>query len=103
MNMGVKVVLIQAEGPGILKCKLHEAKSKGIKFRVEVQPLENEALKEMGFMVKLLFAQEKGVQEKFKDVLENIRKDWVLDAVDAGSEQHREIEWQWDIVEAIDT
>jgi serine/threonine-protein kinase HSL1 (negative regulator of Swe1 kinase) len=99
MNMGVKVVLIQAEGPGILKCKL---KPKGVKFRVEVQPLENEALKEREFLVRLLFVQEKGVQETFKDILANIRRDWALDVVDAGGfEQETETDWQWDIVEAL--
>ncbi|KAJ7504479.1 kinase-like domain-containing protein [Mycena galericulata] len=86
MRMEVRVVLEDSEGLGVLKCRLDEARDptglmspvKAEKFRVEVQRLFDE-----GQVVSLHLVHEKGSVDTFKEVYKRLRREWVMDDVDA--------------------
>ena len=96
MNVGCDVVLTDAEGLGVLKCKLEGARepkrgvgvAKGVKFRVEVVAhgavMEKGKGKEknQGWEVEMRFVLEKGSLDMFRNVIGRVKEDWVLDALD---------------------
>lgn len=90
-EMGVTATLIQAEGMGILKCRLEETKDpvgimatvKPVKFRVEMRiPTTVQAV--AGYTVALNVVMEKGAHSSFKLVYGRLRREWELDASPSG-------------------
>lgn len=92
-NMGLTVLLTQAEGMGVLKCSLPDSKLrdssgtvttiKGVKFRVEVQkPSSVQAI--AGFQVVLALVLEKGAATSFKMVYNRLRREWEMDTPPRG-------------------
>jgi serine/threonine-protein kinase HSL1 (negative regulator of Swe1 kinase) len=91
MNLGCNVVLIDAEGLGVLKCRLDDVKHparmtgiiKGAKFRVDVIGHGENAQKgkraEEGWEVEMRFMLEKGSLDTFRSVIGRVREEWVLD------------------------
>ncbi|TCD67958.1 hypothetical protein EIP91_011759 [Steccherinum ochraceum] len=86
-SMGLAVTLTQAEGMGILKCKLEDARDpsgllapiKAVKFRVEVyRPTTVQAIG--GYKATLNLVLEKGAASTFKLVFNRLRREWALDA-----------------------
>ncbi|THH14632.1 hypothetical protein EW146_g5724 [Bondarzewia mesenterica] len=83
-NMGVRMVLTQAEGLGVLKCKTDEYMelvgiAKAAKFRVEVHGTTPSQLV-AGYQTALHMVQEKGPLSTFKLVYNRLRREWDLDA-----------------------
>ncbi|KAL0953632.1 hypothetical protein HGRIS_004837 [Hohenbuehelia grisea] len=83
MGMEVQVVLEDSEGPGILRCRLEEARDpsgfmtvKAVRFRVNVQPYTGS---EADYILALVLVQEKGSAESFREICNRLRRDWVLD------------------------
>ncbi|KAK0488749.1 kinase-like domain-containing protein [Armillaria novae-zelandiae] len=82
MAMDVRVVLVDSEPLGVLKCRLDEMKDpsgvmgvlKPVKFRVEVDS-------EVQATLILVMVQEKGSTETFKEIYRRLRRDWVFDVV----------------------
>ncbi|KAK0238685.1 kinase-like domain-containing protein [Armillaria nabsnona] len=92
MAMDVRVVLVDSEPLGILKCRLDEMKDpsgvmgvlKPVKFRVEVDS-------EVQATLTLVMVQEKGSTETFKEIYRRLRRDWVFDVV--GSRTPDQVAW----------
>ncbi|KAH9975652.1 kinase-like domain-containing protein [Russula compacta] len=86
-GLGVHAVLIHADGPGILKCRLDEVADpagvmgviKAIRFRVEVH-VANEAQEATGYQAVLQLVQEKGAASSFRLIYGRLRREWDLDA-----------------------
>ncbi|KAK7686239.1 hypothetical protein QCA50_010459 [Cerrena zonata] len=85
-EMGLGVVLTQAEGMGVLKCRLDESRDpeglmptiKAVKFRVEMQrPTTVQAIG--GSRAVLTWVIEKGAQSSFRLMFNRFRKEWNLD------------------------
>jgi serine/threonine-protein kinase HSL1 (negative regulator of Swe1 kinase) len=82
MELGAQAMLMDAEGSGVLKCKLDELRDpagvmavlKAVRFRVEVRHAE----KETGYTTVLRFVQEKGAMSSFKAVFSRVQRDWEL-------------------------
>ncbi|CAL1714656.1 unnamed protein product [Somion occarium] len=90
-EMGLSVILTQAEGMGILKCKLEESRDpngvmvpvKAVKFRVEVhRPTTLQAI--AGYKAALCIVMEKGAQSSFRLVYNRFRREWNLDTPSNG-------------------
>ena len=90
-EMGVMVTLVQAEGMGILKCRLEETRDpagvmatvKPVKFRVEMRiPTTVQAV--AGYTVALNMVMERGAHSSFKLVYGRLRREWELDASPSG-------------------
>ncbi|EKM49974.1 uncharacterized protein PHACADRAFT_130433 [Phanerochaete carnosa HHB-10118-sp] len=90
-EMGVTATLVQAEGMGILKCRLEETRDpagamvtvKPVKFRVEMRiPTTVQAV--AGFTVALNVVMEKGAHSSFKLIYGRLRREWELDASPSG-------------------
>ncbi|GJE90970.1 Pkinase-domain-containing protein [Phanerochaete sordida] len=90
-EMGVTATLVQAEGMGILKCRLEETRDpagvmatvKPVKFRVEMRiPTTVQAVS--GYTVALNVVMEKGAHSSFKLVYGRLRRDWELDVAPSG-------------------
>jgi serine/threonine protein kinase len=85
--LGVRAVLIHADGPGILKCRLDEMTdpagvmgvTKAVRFRVEVHAA-SEAQEAAGYQAVLQLVQEKGAVSSFRLVYSRLRREWDLDA-----------------------
>ncbi|KAI0058992.1 hypothetical protein BV25DRAFT_1901867 [Artomyces pyxidatus] len=86
-NIGVHVVLTQAEGMGTLKCRVDDlvdsagvmGVAKAVRFRVEVHSATaTQAV--AGYATVLHLVQEKGALSSFKLVYNRLRRDWDLDA-----------------------
>ncbi|KAJ3851115.1 Pkinase-domain-containing protein [Lentinula lateritia] len=83
MAMDVRVILEDAEGLGILKCKLDEVRDsngvmsvlKAVKFKIDVKQTEEELF--------LILIHEKGSTDSFREVCKRLRRQWVLDAVES--------------------
>ncbi|KAJ3811374.1 Pkinase-domain-containing protein [Lentinula aff. lateritia] len=83
MAMDVRVMLEDAEGLGILKCKLDEVRDsngvmsvlKAVKFKIDVKQTEEELF--------LILIHEKGSTDSFREVCKRLRRQWVLDAVES--------------------
>ncbi|KAJ4473871.1 kinase-like domain-containing protein [Lentinula aciculospora] len=83
MAMEVRVILEDAEGLGVLKCKLDEVRDpsgimpvlKAVKFKVDVR--------QTGEKLSLILVHEKGSTDSFREVCTRLRRDWVLDAVES--------------------
>ncbi|KAJ3881272.1 Pkinase-domain-containing protein [Lentinula edodes] len=83
MAMDVRVILEDAEGLGILKCKLSEVRDsngimsvlKAVKFKIDVRQTEEELF--------LILVHEKGSTDSFREVCKRLRRQWVLDAVES--------------------
>lgn len=83
MTMDVSVMLQDAEGLGVLKCRLDEFKDprgivsvlKAVKFKVELHRFNCE----YGDAISLLLVHEKGSMESFKEVYKRLTREWVLD------------------------
>ncbi|KAJ3889258.1 Pkinase-domain-containing protein [Lentinula edodes] len=83
MAMDVRVILEDAEGLGILKCKLDEVRDsngimsvlKAVKFKIDVRQMEEELF--------LILVHEKGSTDSFREVCKRLRRQWVLDAVES--------------------
>ncbi|KAK0202967.1 kinase-like domain-containing protein [Desarmillaria ectypa] len=92
MAMDVRVVLVDSEHLGLLKCRLDALKDpsgvmgvlKPVKFRVEVDS-------EVQATLTLVMVQEKGSTESFKDIYRRLRRDWVFDVV--GSRTPDQVAW----------
>ncbi len=86
-GQGVRSVLIHADGPGILKCRLDETTdptglmgiTKSVRFRVEVHT-PSEAQEAAGYQTVLQLVQEKGAASSFRLVYGRLRLEWDLDA-----------------------
>jgi len=86
-GLGVRAVLIHADGPGILKCRLDEITdpagvmgvTKSVRFRVEVHT-SSEAQEAAGYQTALQLVQEKGAASSFRLVYGRLRLEWDLDA-----------------------
>jgi serine/threonine protein kinase len=86
-GLGMRAVLIHADGPGILKCRLDEITdpagvmgvTKSVRFRVEVHAA-SEAQEAAGFQTVLQLVQEKGAASSFRLVYARLRLEWDLDA-----------------------
>lgn len=93
MRMDVRVVLEDAEGLGVLKCRLDEVRDpnglmsvvKAVKFRVEVCRPSEDAI----CQVSLFLVHEKGSMDSFKEVYKRLQRDWDMD--DADSPLHHAI------------
>lgn len=95
-NLGLTVLLTQAEGMGVLKCTLPDSKirdvatgtitiAKGVKFRVEVQkPTTAQVV--AGFRVTLNFVLEKGAATSFKMIYNRLRREWDYDTPPRGGD-----------------
>lgn len=89
MEMDVRVVLEDMEGPGVLKCRLEETTDpngfmsviKAAKFRVEMQRFFDDST--MSENASLLIVHEKGSVESFKEVCKRLRREWDMDHLDA--------------------
>lgn len=76
-------MLQDAEGLGVLKCRLDEFKDprgivgvlKAVKFKVELHRFNCE----YGDAISLLLVHEKGSMESFKEVYKRLTREWVLD------------------------
>lgn len=86
-GMGLHVVLTQAEGMGVLKCRLEQSRDpaglmppvKAVKFRVEVyRPTTLQAI--AGYKSTLNLVLEKGAASSFKMVFNRLRREWELDS-----------------------
>ncbi|KAK0457711.1 Pkinase-domain-containing protein [Desarmillaria tabescens] len=92
MAMDVRVVLVDSEHLGVLKCRLDEIKDpsgvigglKPVKFRVEVDS-------EVQATLALVMVQERGSAESFKEIFRRLRRDWVFDVV--GSRTPEQVAW----------
>ncbi|KAJ6621386.1 kinase-like domain-containing protein [Mycena sp. CBHHK59/15] len=88
MGVEVRVVLEDSGGLGVLKCRLDECRDpnglmsgvKAVRFRVEVQWLVKATNDPT---VSLLLVHEKGSVESFKEVYKRLRREWVMDDIDA--------------------
>jgi serine/threonine-protein kinase HSL1 (negative regulator of Swe1 kinase) len=86
-GMGVRAVLVHADGPGILKCRLDEITdpagvmgvTKTVRFRIEVHAA-SEAQEAAGYQTVLQLVQEKGAASSFRLVYSRLRHEWDLDA-----------------------
>jgi serine/threonine-protein kinase HSL1 (negative regulator of Swe1 kinase) len=86
-GLGVRAVLVHADGPGILKCRLDEITdpagvmgvTKGVRFRVEVHAA-SERQEASGYQTVLQLVQEKGAASSFRLVYGRLRLEWDLDA-----------------------
>lgn len=86
-GLGVRAVLVHADGPGILKCRLGEITdpagvmgvTKSVRFRVEVHAA-SEAQEAVGYQTVLQLVQEKGAGSSFRLVYGRLRLEWDLDA-----------------------
>lgn len=86
-GLGVRVVLIHADGPGILKCRLDEIAdpagvmgvTKAVRFRVEVHAA-SEAQETAGYQTVLQLVQEKGAASSFRLMYGKLKREWDLDA-----------------------
>jgi serine/threonine-protein kinase HSL1, negative regulator of Swe1 kinase len=86
-GIGVRAVLVHADGPGILKCRLDEITdpagvmgvTKTVRFRVEVHAA-SEAQEAAGYQTVLQLVQEKGAASSFRLVFSRLRHEWDLDA-----------------------
>ncbi|KAH9962640.1 kinase-like domain-containing protein [Russula dissimulans] len=86
-GVGVRAVLIRADGLGILKCRLDEITdpagvmgvTKPVRFRVEVHSA-NEEQEAAGYQTVLQLVQEKGAASSFRLVYGKLRHEWDLDA-----------------------
>ena len=86
-GLGVRVVLIHADGLGILKCRLDEVAdpvgvmgvTKAVRFRVEVHTA-SDAQEAAGYQTMLQLIQEKGAASSFRLVFGRLRREWDLDA-----------------------
>lgn len=86
-GIGVRAVLVHADGPGILKCRLDEITdpagvmgvTKTVRFRVEVHAA-GEAQEAAGYQTVLQLVQEKGAASSFRLVYNRLRHEWDLDA-----------------------
>ena len=86
-GLGVRAVLIHADGLGILKCRLDEITdpaavmgiTKSVRFRVEVH-VASEAQEAAGYQTVLQLVQEKGAASSFRLVYGRLRHEWDLDA-----------------------
>ncbi|KAI0251441.1 kinase-like domain-containing protein [Lactifluus subvellereus] len=86
-DLGVRMVLIHADGLGILKCRLDEVAdpagvmgvTKAVRFRVEVHAA-SEAQEAAGYHTVLQLVQEKGAASSFRLVFGRLRREWDLDA-----------------------
>ncbi|KAI0289554.1 kinase-like domain-containing protein [Russula brevipes] len=86
-GLGVRAVLVHADGPGILKCRLDELADpagvmgaiKAVRFRVEVHAA-SEAQEAVGYQTVLQLVQEKGAASSFRLVYGRLRCEWDLDA-----------------------
>ncbi|CAK5267567.1 unnamed protein product, partial [Mycena citricolor] len=86
MGMDVRVVLEDADGGSVLRCRFDEFRDpagvmtvvKAVKFRVEVQrcPGSSEG-------VSLVLVHEKGSVDTFKEIFKRLRREWVLDDIEA--------------------
>jgi len=85
-GMGLSVVLTQAEGMGVLKCRLEDARDpsgllapvKAVKFRIEVyRPTTLQAI--AGYKATVNLVLEKGAASTFKMVFNRLRREWDLD------------------------
>ena len=85
-EMGLNVILTQAEGTGVLKCRLEESRDpdglmptiKAVKFRVEMQrPTTVQAIG--GSRAVLNWVMEKGAQSSFKLMFNRFKREWTLD------------------------
>jgi hypothetical protein len=80
-------VLIHADGPGILKCRLDEIAdpagvmgiTKAVRFRVEVHAA-SEAQETAGYQTVLQLVQEKGAASSFRLMYGRLKREWDLDA-----------------------
>jgi hypothetical protein len=85
--LGVRAVLIHADGPGILKCRLDETTdpagvigvTKAVRFRVEVQDA-SEAQEAAGYQTALQLVQEKGSASSFRLIYNRLKREWDSDA-----------------------
>jgi serine/threonine-protein kinase HSL1 (negative regulator of Swe1 kinase) len=86
-GLGVRTVLIHADGPGILKCRLDEIAdpagvmgvTKAVRFRVEVYAA-SEAQETAGYQTVLQLVQEKGAASSFRLMYSRLKREWDLDA-----------------------
>ena len=86
-GLGVRAVLIHADGPGVLKCRLDEITdpagvmgvTKTVRFRVEVHGATEEQ-EAVGYQTALQLVQEKGAASSFRLVYSRLRREWDLDA-----------------------
>ena len=86
-GLGVRAVLIHADGPGILKCRLDEITdpagvmgvAKTVRFRVEVHAASEEQ-EAAGYQTALQLVQEKGAASSFRLVYSRLKREWDLDA-----------------------
>jgi serine/threonine-protein kinase HSL1, negative regulator of Swe1 kinase len=86
-GLGVRAVLIHADGPGILKCRLDEITdpagvmgvTKSVRFRIEVH-VASEAQETAGYQTVLQLVQEKGAASSFRLMYGRLRLEWDLDA-----------------------
>ncbi|THH32026.1 hypothetical protein EUX98_g2161 [Antrodiella citrinella] len=85
-GMGLSVVLTQAEGMGVLKCRLDDSRDptgllapvKAVKFRIEVyRPTTLQAI--AGYKATVNLVLEKGAASTFKMVFNRMRREWELD------------------------
>ncbi|KAK1221087.1 serine/threonine-protein kinase gin4 [Marasmius sp. AFHP31] len=83
MDMNVRVILEDSEGPGILRCKMKETTDpagfplKSTKFRVELReageiPLDT--------MLSLVLIHERGSIERFQEICDRMKQEWILHA-----------------------
>ena len=83
MGLGAHVMLTQAEGLGVLKCRMDEVQdpagtmtvTKGVKFRVEMHDVD-EVKEAEGYAVGMLFVLEKGAGSTFKMIFEKMSREW---------------------------
>ncbi|KAI0322810.1 kinase-like domain-containing protein [Amylostereum chailletii] len=87
VDMGVRVLLTNAENGGVLKCKMEDVVDpagvmgilKAVRFRVEVHKAA-QAQAVAGYTTTLHLIQEKGTISTFKLVYNRLRREWELDA-----------------------
>ena len=87
-GFGVQTVLVDAEGPGLLKCTLDEVRDpagamavvKAVAFRVEMRPPQ-EVQQGAGYQVEVAMIQERGALSSFKLISNRLRREWELDNV----------------------
>jgi len=81
MAMDVRVILEDAGGLGVLKCRLDDVRDpngilsvlKGVKFRVISRQTEEG--------VFLTLVHEKGSSDSFREVCKRLQREWALDSV----------------------
>jgi hypothetical protein len=77
-------MLMQAEGLGVLKCRVDEvqdptgtmAVTNAVKFRVEMHDVD-EVKEAEGYAVGMVFVLEKGAGSTFRMVSEKVSREWV--------------------------